>query len=72
VRASPPCRKNVGEFGAGGRKVHLRNKQLRSERLELAGVAIGCGSGLVATLGRKQGHHGTAAAATSRKYYELF
>jgi hypothetical protein len=26
VRASPPCRENVGEFGAGARKVRLRNK----------------------------------------------
>jgi hypothetical protein len=42
----------------------------RSERLEVSGVFIGCGSGLVAILG-ETGSDGTRGATTTRKSYEL-
>jgi hypothetical protein len=69
----PPRRDDVGEFGAGGREVRLRNKAAAKRTVRTSrGSPLVAEAGLVATLGRKQGHHGTAALTTTRKSYELF
>lgn len=66
-RRGQRCQRLVGGCLRGGREEGARQErgQVRSERLGVAGAAIGCGSGLVAALAGSsswQGHDGTATS----------